>query len=285
MKEDRSSRGSIPRIPHINAPIGNLSIIPSLAPPSVPPLQNLPGTASADQTNTTNWGGLYITAPGGRSFYRVSGTFQVPTPQPPTSGPGTWWGAAWVGIDLGTGAENGLLQTGVDWAVQVDNTGNEVYGYWGWYEWFPTAWQDYDDDLDIWPGDVIELAVQADSASQGTTYLNDVTGQQSYNETLTAPSPASHLQLQTADWIVEDFTEGGSNVLFANFGTVQFFDCLALSVDLGGGLGAIISLTVSAITSVLSTSTATIANLLDRTGRSVITETSHDASSVTVRYI
>ena len=41
---------------------------------------------------------------------------------------------------------------------------------------------------------------------------------------------------QDAEWIVEDFEEGGSLVLFADFGTVTFSDCSASGLDGSYGL-------------------------------------------------
>ncbi|KAG0646147.1 Aspergillopepsin-2 [Hyphodiscus hymeniophilus] len=179
---------------------------------------------SATQYYTTNWAGAIITAPPtGETFNIVIATFVVPIPKPPVSGPGTWWGTAWVGID-GFTYGNAILQTGVDWGVEVFADGSSAYGYWGWYEWYPAGWSDF--TFEVAGNDTIELVIEAPSASVGLASMSNQRTGGSVSSMLKAPSNSSLLAGQNAEWIVEDFSSGGL-VPFADFGTVTFTGCTA----------------------------------------------------------
>jgi Peptidase A4 family len=91
-------------------------------------------TSNAAASTSTNkiWSGAVVTAsPPGTTFTAVGATFVVPKPSPPTSGPGTWGGSAWVGIDGYYSNLDALLQAGVSWGVTVSDTGATTYNYTG----------------------------------------------------------------------------------------------------------------------------------------------------------
>jgi hypothetical protein len=186
------------------------------------PLANADGTAS--QYYTTNWAGAIITSPPtGETFNIVLASFVVPVPSPPVSGPGTWWGTAWIGID-GFTYGNAILQTGIDWGVEVLADGSMAYGYWGWYEWYPNGWTDF--VFDVTGGDTIELVIEAPNNAEGMCAMTNQRTGASVSSVLAAPSNASLLAGQNAEWIVEDFSSGGLTP-FANFRNVTFSGCMA----------------------------------------------------------
>lgn len=86
---------------------------------------------AARSTNTSKtWSGAVLTAPpAGTTFTAVGGTFVVPKPSPPTSGPGSWGGSAWVGIDGYWSNPYALFQAGVSWGVTVSDSGATTYDY------------------------------------------------------------------------------------------------------------------------------------------------------------
>ena len=185
---------------------------------------NTNGTAS--QYYTTNWAGAIITAPpSGETFNIVMAEFVVPVPQPPTTGAGVWYGTAWVGID-GFTYTSAILQTGIDWGVEVFADGSVAYGYWAWYEWYPNGWSDF--NLSVSGGDKVELLVEALSTSVGYCAIMNQNTDISVSEQLTAPSTSNYLEGKNAEWIVEDFTSGGL-VDFANFGSVTFTQTMAVA--------------------------------------------------------
>ncbi len=61
--------------------------------------------------------------------------------------------------------------------------------------------------------------------------LENLTSGQIGTKPLKDPSSSSHLGGQNAEWIVEHFDEGGSEVSFADFGTVMFSFCTAKIVS------------------------------------------------------
>lgn len=172
-----------------------------------------------------NWAGAILTAPpAGQTFNAISATFTVPTPKPPSSGSGSWSSSAWVGIN-GDTYQKAILQSGVDFTV-TSSGGRTSTSFDAWYEWYPNYAIDFS-GFGVSAGDVISISITSSSSSKGKIVLKNVTTGKSVTQSVSAPSSSSHLGGQNAEWIVEDFDEGGSQVAFANFGTVTFTDCVA----------------------------------------------------------
>ena len=115
-------------------------------------------------------------------------------------------------------------------------------------------------------GDTISVSIVSTSASAGKVTLENLSTGHTASESLTAPSSSSHLGGQNAEWIVEDFEEGSSEVALANFGTVTFTDCVAKTSggeSLGPSSGTIIE--------------------IEQNGE-VLTDVSDGGSTVTVTY-
>lgn len=71
-------------------------------------------------------------------------------------------------------------------------------------------------------GDVIKVTVTASSKTAGTAVLENVTTGKTVTKTFSNEASLGSLCEYNAEWIVEDFDENGSEVTFADFGTVTF---------------------------------------------------------------
>ncbi|KAF3770484.1 hypothetical protein M406DRAFT_354471 [Cryphonectria parasitica EP155] len=203
--------------------------------------------APADQpTNDTmvsyssNWSGAVLV---GTGYTGVTAKFTVPTPS------STGSGAAWVGID-GDTCSTSILQTGVSWTKSALTT-----TYDAWYEWYPHASIDFT-GITISAGDSVQATVEATSERAGTATVENLTTGDSVTHTFTIET--AELCEYNAEWIVEDFEEGGSLVSFADYGSVEFTDAEATqdgsTVDTTGS--SIIDMRSGLLGSVESTCTA-----------------------------
>ncbi|KAG6375465.1 peptidase A4 family-domain-containing protein [Boletus reticuloceps] len=174
------------------------------------PLNHVDGPA-ADASNveySSNWSGAVWDEAVG-TFTTVTGTFTVPTPSGKTGSAAS----AWVGID-GDTCQTAILQTGVDFIV---GRGGSV-SYDAWYEWYPDYAYDFT-GISISAGDVIKTTVTATSTTSGSAVIENLTNGQTVTQDITSTYALCE---QNAEWIVEDFEEGGRLVPLADFGTVTF---------------------------------------------------------------
>ncbi|KAI1371865.1 peptidase A4 family-domain-containing protein [Hypoxylon crocopeplum] len=189
------------------------------------------GIASKNDTAhveySSNWAGAVLIGSGYKS---VTGTIVVPTPKAPSGGSSSrqYSASAWVGID-GDTCDTAILQTGVDFTVQGSSVSfdacvsadlslislSRAYDFSG---------------IPIKAGDTITMTVTATSTSAGTAVIENVTTGKTVTHSFSGESDA--LCQTNAEWIVEDFSSGGSLVAFANFGTVQF-----TGASVNGGTG------------------------------------------------
>jgi len=201
---------------------------------------------------SSNWAGaVWDSYPAG-SFYQVTGTFTVPTPSSPDGS-----ASAWVGID-GDTCGNAILQTGIDFNYQAGSV-----SYDAWYEWFPDFAFNFN-GISINSGDVIRLTVTASSTTSGTALIENLSNGQQVSQFITS---SSALCEQNAEWIVEDFDSGGSQVPFCNFGTVSFTNAVAY---LNGG-------------GTISPNGATELDILQN--GQVLTSVSESSDGVTISYV
>ncbi|KAL1965257.1 hypothetical protein VTN77DRAFT_5859 [Rasamsonia byssochlamydoides] len=205
---------------------------------------------------SSNWAGAVLV---GTGYTSVTAQFVVPTPSAPSGGnSGTQYCAsAWVGLD-GDTCDTAILQTGVDFCVQD----GEV-SYDAWYEWYPDYAYDFS-GISVSAGDTIIVTVDASSKTGGTATVENVSTGQTVTHTFSGESAA--LCEYNAEWIVEDFEEGGSLVPFANFGTVTFTG--ASATDDGSSVGP---------------SGATIIDI--EQNNKVLTSVSVSGSEVVVQYV
>lgn len=191
---------------------------------SNPPLSETNDILALDNSTahvqySQNWAGAVLV---GTGYTAVTGTFTVPTPQAPSSGSGDSYAAsAWVGIDGDTWTK-AILQTGVDFTVE-----NGEASFDAWYEWYPDYAYDFS-GIDISAGDEITITVEATSTSAGSATVENVSTGKKVTHTFSG-SEQGDLGELNAEWIVEDFEQGGSLVPLANFGTVTFSGAKATS--------------------------------------------------------
>jgi hypothetical protein len=173
------------------------------------------GTATTVQSG--NWGGAAIVATG---VTQVTGTFVVPKPTKPSGGSSSteYCGAAWVGIDGYN--DDDLIQTGVLWCVQGSS-----FLYEAWTEYLPASLIEYSPNIAVTSGQSVTVTATKTGSNAGTTTLK-VSGGSSGTHTFSGQSQP--IPGDSAEWIVEDFESGGSEVPFANFGTVTFTGCSAI---------------------------------------------------------
>lgn len=232
------------------------------------PLKAIGSTHVTDGNNAThvdyssNWAGAVLTAPpAGETFNAVSAKFIVPSPSvPPEGGSGTYSAAIWVGID-GDTYSKAIWQAGIDVTIS-----DGVPSFDAWYEWFPSASIDIR-DFSISPRDVISIYLTTSSKSSGSVMIDNITTGQSITTSASSSSSSAVLGGQNAEWIVEDFEINGSQVPFADFGTVLFTDAVASTSSQSVG-----------------TSDATIIELKDSNGRILTDVTIPSSSEVQIVY-
>jgi len=168
--------------------------------------------AAAELTNKTNveysgnWAGAVLI---GTGYTSVTGTFTVPTPTSAGSG------SAWVGID-GDTCGTAILQTGIDWT----KSGSSIT-YDAWYEWYPDYAYDFS-GITLAAGNSITVTVTASGKNGGTATITNNTTGKTVTHTFSNEASEGSLCEYNAEWIVEDFESDGSQVSFADFGTVTF---------------------------------------------------------------
>ena len=193
--------------------------------------QTLTQLAPAPAHTSTNWSGYVV--PSGSLLTDVGGTWQVPKldcSATPDSGVGTWLGLGGAGAGSGT-----LLQTGV-----VSDCASGVQQDRAFWELLP-AFATYFTGFTVYPGDTIEATVFETTTGAWETRVDDLTtgisGVMVTGEgwgvlpdgSSTFPSQGSTVGLTylggySAEWIVEDYDQNGSQVPFADYGTVTFTD-------------------------------------------------------------
>ncbi|KAK4500967.1 hypothetical protein PRZ48_006773 [Zasmidium cellare] len=152
-----------------------------------------PDSADADTIYSYNWSGGYVEGSGVTIAY---GTVVVPAVSIPPGGDSNtvYSGAAWVGIDGDNSDCGTLLQTGITWQIG----GGQGASYGAWYEWVPDEALTPFDNFNVNQGDTIIMKVVASSSSGST-------------------GGAAYITNESAEWIVEDLTVGGSFAPFAAF--------------------------------------------------------------------
>jgi len=161
------------------------------------------GSNKTDVSYSTNWSGAVLV---GTGYTSVTAEFVAPTPSSSGSG------SAWVGID-GDTCDTAILQTGIDWTYNG--------GYDAWYEWYPDYAYDFS-GITIHAGDTIKVTVTATSKTAGKATLEDVTTGVTVTHSFSGEASEGSLCEYNAEWIVEDYEEGSSEVKFADFGSVTF---------------------------------------------------------------
>ncbi|MCJ1415623.1 hypothetical protein MMC32_001955 [Xylographa parallela] len=179
---------------------------------------------NAGTIQSLNWAGVTIDSPAGEAFNYVHGVFTVGNVSPPPgSGDGSWGSAAWIGLG---GVHSGpLFQAVIESDVNSSN-GNTMQSFSAGYEWVPGGATFV--DVEICAGDKIALTVSSNhDGTNGTIIIKNLSNGQHFRSVVTMPAPGSNLLGDSAEWIVEDYISGAGFMPFADFGTVNFTDCVA----------------------------------------------------------
>lgn len=180
-----------------------------------------------------NWCGAVVFPSTGDSFQSISGSWVVPSAvAPPQIGVGATGFACgiWVGIDGAFSSSTDLLQVGVQ---AYENT--SWYAFW---QWVPDDLQWQITNFPVSPGDnvlVVLCTSGAGSTTGGLFWVNYATGGMvnvAYGRlgALRAP-PETKLAGNCAEWIVEAPYYAGGPTSLANFGSVTFMDCQAVTMN------------------------------------------------------
>ncbi|CAF3488946.1 unnamed protein product [Fusarium graminearum] len=171
-------------------------------------LTSLDSVSDANVQYSGNWAGAVQI---GSGYNKVQGTITVPE----VSGSNGAAASAWVGID-GDTCQTAILQTGV--SFYADGSFD------AWYEWIPDYAYSFS-NFDVSVGDQIRMTVDASSKTKGVATLENLSTNQKVTHSFT--NTPSTLCETNAEWIVEAFQEGGSQVDLADFGSVTFTNAVA----------------------------------------------------------
>lgn len=161
------------------------------------------------------------------SFWWVSGNFTVPPVTAKTCDPNGDYESTWIGLDgyntpASGGGYNGskdIWQAGTISEVSCIS-GNYDYEYYAVYEWLPNDAVQIT-NLPVYAGDSLSVEVWVTSATEGWVWMTDqTTGQYAV---IDYPAPAGiHLVGNSAEWVVERPSVGGSLSTLANYGSDYF---------------------------------------------------------------
>ena len=200
-----------------------------LASPTAVEGNTLLATQTASNTSySSNWSGYVdfsgATKYGTTSYYYLVNDYVVPVAQQAFGVcTGGWdWGSAWNGID-GWGSPD-VLQAGIEFDAYCSGGTRSAY-YSAWYEWYPYG-EVRISGFPIVPGDDLFVEVWHTSATQGYAYMVNYNNNQSISVGFTAP-PGTSLIGNSAEWVVERPSVGGSLTNLTNYIMDPFWDAYA----------------------------------------------------------
>jgi hypothetical protein len=185
-------------------------------------------TQASNTSYSSNWSGYVdfsgATSYGSSSFYFLVNDYVVPVAEQAFGAcTGSWdYGSAWNGID-GWGSAD-VLQAGVEFDAYCSGSTRASY-YSAWYEWYPYG-EVRITGFPIVPGDDLFVEVWHTSSTQGYAYLVNYNNNQSVTIGFTA-YPGYPLIGNSAEWVVERPTVGGSLATLTNYLMAPFWDAYA----------------------------------------------------------
>jgi hypothetical protein len=196
-------------------------------------VESNPGLAN-QASNTAyswNWSGYVdfsgATSYGSNSYYFLENDYVVPVAEQAFGACTNNWdyGSAWNGID-GWGSGD-VLQAGIEFDAYCALGGIIKSSYYSaWYEWFPYG-EVRIGGFPVSPGDDMFVEVWHTSPTQGYAYIvNYTTNQYTGSIGFTAP-PGTTLVGNSAEWVVERPTVGGSLATLTNYTMDPFWDAYA----------------------------------------------------------
>ncbi len=153
---------------------------------------------------STNWAGWIAS---GTTFTGVGGDWTVPSVVP---SPSPEYSSEWVGID-GV-LDSDLIQTGTSQDTPSTSTPSP---YFAWYELLPGSAVAI--NAPVAPGDTMLASISEGSPGSWTISIEDQTQRWIYTNTF-----SYSISAQTAEWIEEAPTVGGSQSTLADFGSSTF---------------------------------------------------------------
>jgi hypothetical protein len=172
---------------------------------------------------SSNWSGYVdlsgATSYGSTSFYFTVNDMVVPIAKQSGCTGGWAYGSAWNGIDGFNSSD--VLQAGFEFDAYCSGTTKSTY-YSAWYEWYPYG-EVRISSLPVVPGDDIFVEVWHSSATQGYAYVVNVSTDQYVEIGFTAPAGTT-LKGNSAEWVVEAPTVGGTLATIVDYTEVPFWD-------------------------------------------------------------
>jgi hypothetical protein len=177
----------------------------------------------ADATETSgNWSGAVTFAGAGGSFKSVSGQWTVPNPSPALDDSTGYYSSFWIGID-GAGS-NDVFQAGVECDAQ--NVGSSVLRtIYLWWEWYP-EYEVQITNVPVSAGNLLSCFLTVLSNTTGKVLLSNLSTGAATAFQITAPTGTT-LAGNCAEWIAERPEVSGSLSMLANYGEVDFTNCVA----------------------------------------------------------
>jgi hypothetical protein len=175
---------------------------------------------------SSNWSGYVdfsgATSYGSSSYYYLVNDMVVPIAQQAGCTGGWAWGSEWNGID-GWGSSD-VLQAGVEFDAYCSGTTRSAY-YSAWYEWYPYG-EVRIPSLPVTAGTDVFVEVWHTSSTQGYAYIvNENTGK--YVDIGFTAYPGYPLKGNSAEWVVEAPTVGGSLATLTDYTMIPFWDAYA----------------------------------------------------------
>ena len=191
---------------------------------------NLAATGKVSNTAYSyNWSGYVdfsgATSYGSSSYYYLVNDYVVPVAEQAFGAcTGGWdWGSAWNGID-GWGS-NDVLQAGIEFDAYCSGGYRTSY-YSAWYEWYPYG-EVRIGGFPITPGDDMFVEVWHTSPTQGYAYLVNYNNNQYTGAIGFTAYPGYPLVGNSAEWVVERPSVGGSLTNLTNYIMLPFWDAYA----------------------------------------------------------
>lgn len=188
-------------------------------------------SAPKSESNTygsSNWSG-YVNLSGSSnygngSFYFLLAEYVVPTANQAFGAcTGNWdYSSSWVGIDGWNSGD--VLQAGTESDAYCNGSTHATY-YSPWFEWYPNG-ETRITNLPIAAGNDYFVEVWNTNSTTGHAYLVNENTNQYVNLTFYAPSGTT-LKGNSAEWVVERPTVGGSLATLTNYIAEPFWDAEA----------------------------------------------------------
>ena len=192
-----------------------------------------PSGNASNVSYSYNWSGYVdfsgASSYGSSSYYYLVNDFVVPVAEQAFGVcNGGWdWGSEWNGID-GWGS-NDVLQAGVEFDAYCSGGYKSSY-YSTWYEWYPYG--EVRISLPVAKGDDVFVEIWHTSSTQGYAYIVNYTNNQSTEVGFTA-YPGYPLVGNSAEWVVERPSVGGSLTTLTNYIMIPFWDAYAYTESSG----------------------------------------------------